>query len=473
MSSLDYAAQPNGAAKDDVEMDSYTAEEFGIATQQNISPLSASSPSPRDSISSLRLYLMLPVMMLLSMAYGIFDPFLYGSDVSNAANTQASIYETVGQIELLHWIDLGMSVGSVAVTPVYLKLSQMIHFRLVIAIALVIFAAAVFSRPHEPPRLVGMVGMSWALGLTLGPIIGAAFAQNPHATWRWLPAAKQLATMDLLGIFLHIALVTLPITALTCSGTVWAWKSGSTILIWVLSAITAIAYATQQHFSFFSQPENRIFPIHLLGKGPIGLIALATLLYLPLFFAFTRGYDSIQTAIRLFPFICVLGISAIFSGGLLPIVIVYSMFYVMALLVTMNAETSEAHIMGYEALMGLGLGMMWFQGLAISNAVLRPRDKLYGTALMNISQLTSVEFGLAVAGCIFQNDRYNRLKDTLQAFALDSGELREALAGVASPIWTSSDDDRVVTLAVNMVAEEISRLFYLLVWRPSMSASAL
>ncbi|KAI0017929.1 hypothetical protein F4780DRAFT_795660 [Xylariomycetidae sp. FL0641] len=44
----------------------------------------------------------------------------------------------------------------------------------------------VFAYPHELPLVQALLGSSFALGLLTGPIIGGgAFANNPHATWRW------------------------------------------------------------------------------------------------------------------------------------------------------------------------------------------------------------------------------------------------------------------------------------------------
>lgn len=45
--------------------------------------------------------------------------------------------------------------------------------------------ATTFGRPAEVPKLMGLLGMAYSLGLVLGPIVGGAFAENQHATWRW------------------------------------------------------------------------------------------------------------------------------------------------------------------------------------------------------------------------------------------------------------------------------------------------
>jgi MFS family permease len=44
----------------------------------------------------------------------------------------------------------------------------------------------IFAYPHELPLVQALIGAFFAIGLITGPIIGGAFAQNEHATWRWV-----------------------------------------------------------------------------------------------------------------------------------------------------------------------------------------------------------------------------------------------------------------------------------------------
>lgn len=44
----------------------------------------------------------------------------------------------------------------------------------------------IFARPAELAMVQALVAMSFAIGLVTGPIIGGAFAENQHATWRWV-----------------------------------------------------------------------------------------------------------------------------------------------------------------------------------------------------------------------------------------------------------------------------------------------
>ncbi|KAH8660598.1 major facilitator superfamily domain-containing protein [Xylariales sp. PMI_506] len=498
---------------------------------------------PRDSMAPWKFKVMIPTIALLAISYGY--------DVGNTANIQASIYEAVGRIELLPWINLGLATGSVSVIPLWLKLSRILNLRLLLATGLLIFATgaaiagagqsmpvlivgrvitgiglsgvyqislsyiAILATPLESPRLLGLIAAMFSMGLISGPLVGAAFAENTHATWRWsmyinLPIAgmlmaavifiypsytvssqltlrQHLHNMDWVGAVLHIALVILLVIALTCSGVIWAWNSAAVISIWVVWGIVAISYIMQQRFTLFTTRENRIFPFHLLScrRGGLGLLALATctagssysvaLYYLPLFYAFARGYGAIKAAIHLLPFICVFSVVALTAGALLPVVGRYFAFYVLggaiiltagALLSTSlatGAEVSDAAVMGYQALLGTGLGLMYFQGIPVSNAALPPSDRFHGAALINMAQLGSTSIGLAIAGCVYQNEGFSRVRDVLQPCGfVDEDAIRQGLAGLVSPLWTAGDN-QLVKLAAAEIIKVMAKLFYIVV----------
>lgn len=44
----------------------------------------------------------------------------------------------------------------------------------------------IFARPSELPLVQALVAVAFAIGLVAGPIVGGAFAENAHATWRWV-----------------------------------------------------------------------------------------------------------------------------------------------------------------------------------------------------------------------------------------------------------------------------------------------
>lgn len=145
-----------------------------------------------------------------------------GYDVGCIANTQAPIYQSFGQLSLLPWVALGYVAIGVATLPIIRKILSMCDLRwLVPTCAAFLFIGAAVSGSAQSVEqvivgrcLTGLGGAgiyqlvltytlfcttsvdyskfisacacSWALGLALGPIIGAGFAEN--ITWRWVSA---------------------------------------------------------------------------------------------------------------------------------------------------------------------------------------------------------------------------------------------------------------------------------------------
>lgn len=88
-------------------------------------------------------------------------------------------------------VAVGRALTGVANTGIYqlcvdianlVKVAELVLLTLPRNLSLV----ALLYEPDEATRLAGMVGVSWAVGLLLGPFIGGAFADNHHTTWRWV-----------------------------------------------------------------------------------------------------------------------------------------------------------------------------------------------------------------------------------------------------------------------------------------------
>lgn len=373
---------------------------------------------------------------------------------------------------------------------------------------------AVFATAAETPGLFATMSAMWAVGLVVGGPIGAAFAENSSATWRWAfylnlplvglglviaflcvpshslaPAGtsllQRLKGIDPLGILFNAAAPVLFSLAATFSGPIWAWDSAASIVTWVVFGLVLIAWAVQQVFCIFTTEEERAFPVHILARyrlipiwvasGCAGASYAVTLYYTPLFFAFARGHDALQQTVRLLPFILVFIVVVLLTGGLLPVIKVYKPVYCLAGLFTLvgatamtvmlRTDVSESLVMGLEALIGVGLGMHFQHGFGISNVINRDnaRDRVDSTVVCNMLQMGSIAGILAVAGCVFQNEGYNVLRKAVTVDGetpYSEEEIREALAGVSSAVWQSRDPE-VLRKGIDAVTEVISDEFYI------------
>lgn len=481
-----------------------------------------------------------------------FILLLMGYDVSNIANIQAPIYHAFGHVELLPWIAVGFSAFCCAVMPMFTRLanvfglkplfatSQAICFwgcvlsgasvntdMLIIGRALTGIGCAgimnygtlynyLLTTPAEFPRAQGLAGMAFGIGLMLGPIVGGAFAENEHATWRWaiyinLPilAATFIATMvciphiylyqgsplhvrlrkfDWSGSLLHATTIILTCSVLIFSGSTWAWSSAPAIACWVLVGVFIVLYAVQQRLTLFTTPLNRVLPVHVLGHHraivPILLGTLAisagygiTLYYSPLFFAFARGLGPLAASVRLLPYLATFVVAIFVSAGTFAASGHFAIFYIIggvmvtggsAGLTQLAPGTSESYVMGLEALIGFGTGLLWQLGGAVCSNLVASEAGDGGqgrrdiTGLYNTVQLGGIAFSLSLAGCVFQNQGFQFLKDALGPFGLFSDfQLREALAGLESGLWESGPEARaVLPLAVAAVTKALGRVYY-------------
>ncbi|ROW12851.1 hypothetical protein VMCG_00482 [Cytospora schulzeri] len=317
---------------------------------------------PRDGMPEWKWATTKLVICLLSL--------IYGYDIGNVANIQADIYKAFGQIDVLPSLS---------------------------------YTAALAS-PVEVAQIMGLIGMCYSLGLIAGPVIGGAFAQNIHATWRW----AFYINLPIAGACLLAVIFLMP-----------SYKAPS-----ILSA------------------TQRLWKIDLIGSVLHAVAVVMLNIALTLSGAFGRYTILFLTA----------GIAALVGGVLLAHQVAIT--------------TSESHVMGYEAIIAFGVGLGLTHGMSVANTVLPREHRFDAAALMNMAQIGSIAIILGVAGCVFQNVGMNLLESTVATYEAETGidlnltshDLRQALGGLASPLWESGNAE-FEYFAVEAVTRTITRIF--------------
>ncbi|PKK52043.1 hypothetical protein CI102_2173 [Trichoderma harzianum] len=493
------------------------------------------SGHPREDLEGWRWPLILTCLGLTML--------IVGYDVSNVANVQTSVYEAFGHVELLPWVAVGYSTLSAATAPSWRKITAIYPLKVVFFISEVlmligsilagaatninmviigrvvtgfgsagaIMAGSIFvlllTTPTEYARYMGLLGVCWAVGLVLGPIVGGAFAQNSHATWRWamyinipfigliltiavislpslsadhssMPSSK-LTKIDWIGAISHFAFVILSSMVLIFSGSTWDWGFGGTIAVWVITGVVFIFYTVQQLKPLFTTREHQIFPVALFFENRnFLLIFISTfaaggsygiaLYYTPLFFAFTQGLSPISAAVRLLPYIGSFILSTVVAAVLLPRLRIFPPFYILSGammlagaggLSTLEPSTPDGRILGLDTLVGISVGLIWQTGNAVINEA-RKASLRQDTAMIHlVSQLFGVSVALSCAGCVFQNLGYNKLHDSISSLGnFSDKDIRDALAGVDSSIFRAGQDPRVIGLAIEGITTTIGKI---------------
>lgn len=266
------------------------------------------------------------------------------------------------------------------------------------------------------------------------------------------------------------------------SGSTWMWHSRSAIAAWIVVGLILITYLRQQMYAVFTTPARRIFPIDLLADRAVLLVGIATsacgasygvtLYYTPLFFAFTRGDSPLNAAVHLLPFIGSFIGFCLLVGAIIPIVRMYAPFYMLGgalmiigggLATTISPTTLQSCVMGYDALIGAGVGMLFALG-AVVMPQRQPAERKFDITTVFISfQLCGIAISLAIAGCIYQNVGFGFLSKAIGGLpGVTPDAIRQALAGVDAQTL-SQVPPPIVAEIVAAVTAVIARLNYMVV----------
>lgn len=150
--------------------------------------------------------------------------------------------------------------------------------------------------------------------------------------------AERIREFDYPGALFSIAALVSIIMAINFGGTLYSWKSGQIIALFVVGGILVIVFGLQQAFAVFTRNQARMFPVHFLGNKEAVLLFILTaasncagfipIYYIPLYFQFTRGDAALKAAIRLLPLICMISATILANGALMSKFGYYQPWYV-------------------------------------------------------------------------------------------------------------------------------------------------
>ncbi|KAA8647955.1 hypothetical protein EYZ11_009177 [Aspergillus tanneri] len=363
----------------------------------------------------------------------------------------------------------------------------------------------ILTTPKEQPVYVGLVGLIYGTGCILGPIIGGAFADS-SATWRWgfyinliifgimapiyiflLPSlprpagqgrsfADRFLKLDWVGTVLSAGMHVSFILFIVFGGVQWPWTDGRNIALYVVAAVTLIAFALSQYFCVFTTKENRLFPGTFLRNPTLiflyiimacgGAALFVAVYYIPLYFQFVHGDSGIMSAVRLLPFICFYVATILLCGWLMPKTGYYILWYLIsgifmvvgsALMYTVRYDTKAANIYGYSILMGLGMTTTQ-AAYAVGPTIVTADLVAECIQFMNISQGQSQLLGLAIASAIFQSRTLSGLTSLLADKGYSLNEIQGAIAGAQSSLLTELPAD-LKPKALDVIVQSIDDVY--------------
>lgn len=151
----------------------------------------------------------------------------------------------------------------------------------------------------------------------------------------------------------------------------------------------------------------------LFAGGTCAAVCVTIPTYIiPLYFQFTASGGSLESGVRLLPFVCLLVFSCVTGGFLASRVGYYIPWYILggslclvgsALMYTANQHTSASAIYGFSSLIGLGSGMYLQTGHSVAQAKVPESKVPAAVAFTTTAQLNGMTLALVLAQCAFVN----------------------------------------------------------------------
>ncbi|EOA92213.1 hypothetical protein ACJQWK_03640 [Exserohilum turcicum] len=308
---------------------------------------------------------------------------------------------------------------------------------------------------EKRPMLQGLFGACFGVASVAGPLLGGAFTQS-SAGWRWcfwinLPLGgitllvvffmlkleenksklktwgETIRQLDPVGTALFLPSITCLLLALEWGAADYPWSSPRIVALLVVFAVLLVAFIAWQ---YFTRHTTATIPAHIVlqrsvacggaSQFCVGATMLTVSIYIPLWFQAIKGVSAMQSGINTIPLVLSVVVGSILSGGLVqrfgyytPFMIVGSILMALGvgLITTWTKNTGTGMWIGYQIIVGFGVGStMQHPNIAVQT-VLRKQDVPIGTAILSLCQT----LGGAVFTAVGQNLYISKFTEGLEA----------------------------------------------------------
>ncbi|GIF49122.1 EmrB/QacA subfamily drug resistance transporter [Asanoa ferruginea] len=288
--------------------------------------------------------------------------------------------------------------------------------------------------PRERGRYQGMIAGIMAIAMVAGPLVGGFITDN--LSWRWafyvnlplggvallvlatrmhLPRYRTEHRIDYLGAGLLSVGITALVLITTWGGNQYDWGSPQ---ILGLAALTVVSLAV------FGVVERRapepILPLHLFLNRNFALISAVGFLlgfamfgamnFLPLFQQTVQGASATNSGLLLLPLMAGMLVVSVITGRVITKTGRYRIFPIaggvallagMALLSTINADTTKLTLALYMVVLGLGMGGLMQTSMLIAQNSVEQKDLGAGSGAATFFRSIGGSIGIALFGALF------------------------------------------------------------------------
>lgn len=309
---------------------------------------------------------------------------------------------------------------------------------------------------QKRPAVFGAFGMVWGIASIAGPLLGGAFTDG--ITWRWCfyinlpigglsiavlllilrlpsktefsgtPVLARIRQLDLIGATLLVPAIICLLLALQWGGNKYPWSNSRIIGLFIGFGLMIILFSVSQIYL----GEKATLPPHILKKRTVLSAILYALFfggsffllvyYVPIYFQSVKGSSAMKSGIQLLPLMLATVVSSVVIGGLVTAVGYYTPFLIgstaiaaigTGLVTLFDVDTPSGKWIGYQIVVGAGVGAGFQVPMTAVQRVLSPEDIPVGTAAVMFFQTLGGALFLAVGQSVFQNG----LIDGIKAYA--------------------------------------------------------